>query len=207
MLAAMARARTRMSTAARRQQLLELGLAAFGAQPYDEVSTEAIAAAAGISHGLVFHYFATKRDYYLAVLRAASQELLDAALAAEGDDPLVRLHGGLATYFAFVERRAAPYGALLRGGVGSDRTVQAIVDRTRARFVAAIHRDLVALGVADDDELEVALRGWIGFVEAIALQWIDERRRRRRSKLTRERLVALAVRAMQGVLPIGTRLG
>ncbi len=203
-MARAARPRTRLSTTARRRQLLELGLEAFGSQPYDEVSIEAIAATAGISHGLVFHYFATKRDYYLEVLRAAASELISAALAGPGENALARLHAGLSTYFEFVERRAGPYRALLRGGVGSDRSAAAIVDATRAQFVAAIHRDLVALGVDDDEELRVAMYGWVGFVEAIALQWIEPGRKRRR--ITRARIVALASRAMLAIVPPGTLL-
>ena len=48
---------------------------AFTERPYDEVSTDDIAARAGISRGLLFHYYPTKHDYYVAVLRVAGSEI------------------------------------------------------------------------------------------------------------------------------------
>ena len=52
-----------MSTDARREQLLAAGAELLGRRPYDEVSIEEIAAAAGVSKGLLYHYFPTKKDF------------------------------------------------------------------------------------------------------------------------------------------------
>jgi len=43
----------------------------FIEQPYDAFSMDDVATAAGISKGLIYHYFPSKRDYYVAVLRKA----------------------------------------------------------------------------------------------------------------------------------------
>jgi AcrR family transcriptional regulator len=53
--------RTRLDVDERRTQLVELGLEHFGERAYDDVSIDAIAEAAGISKGLLYHYFPTKR--------------------------------------------------------------------------------------------------------------------------------------------------
>ncbi|MBP6848431.1 MAG: helix-turn-helix transcriptional regulator, partial [Kofleriaceae bacterium] len=58
--------RIRLDNDARRAQLLELGQKAFAERTYDEVSIDDIARAAGISKGLLYHYFPTKRDLYVA---------------------------------------------------------------------------------------------------------------------------------------------
>jgi AcrR family transcriptional regulator len=63
---------------ARRAQLVALGLKMLSTRPLDKVAIDDIAAEAGISRGLLFHYFPTKRDYHVAVARAAAQDLLDA---------------------------------------------------------------------------------------------------------------------------------
>jgi len=39
-----------------------------GRRPYDEVSIGEIAAAAGVSKGLLYHYFPTKKDFVPAAL-------------------------------------------------------------------------------------------------------------------------------------------
>src|SRR5262245_16949571 len=89
------RTRVRLSVDARRKQLLALGRQAFTAQRYDDVSTDAIATRAGVSRGLLFHYFPSKRDYHLAVLREAADELLAKAFAKQTGAPLERLAAGL----------------------------------------------------------------------------------------------------------------
>src|SRR5262249_47147954 len=59
----------RLEPDARREQLLECAIRLFGEQPYAEVSTSDIAREAGIARGLLNHYFGTKRDLYLEVVR------------------------------------------------------------------------------------------------------------------------------------------
>ena len=64
--------RERFEVDARRAQLLALGLVAFSERTYDDVSIEDIATTAGVSKGLVYHYFPSKRDFYIAALEDAA---------------------------------------------------------------------------------------------------------------------------------------
>ena len=66
--------RARLSTDARREQLVAFGVEMFSERPFDDVSIDDIAAAAGISKGLLYHYFPSKRDFYVETVRAASQD-------------------------------------------------------------------------------------------------------------------------------------
>jgi AcrR family transcriptional regulator len=68
--------RTRLDPDARRAQLVALGLRMLSTRPLDKVAIDDIAAEAGISRGLLFHYFPTKRDFHVAVARAAAADLL-----------------------------------------------------------------------------------------------------------------------------------
>src|SRR3954447_20353749 len=79
-----ARPRTRLENDARRAQLLELAQAAFAARSYDEVSIDDVARAAGVSKGLLYHYFPTKRDLYIAGLREAARQLIERTVVAPG---------------------------------------------------------------------------------------------------------------------------
>jgi AcrR family transcriptional regulator len=160
-----------MENDARRAQLVAHALGAFSGSSYDEVSMEEVAKAAGISKGLVYHYFPTKRHVYVAALREAARQLLaetaPSESEAEGD---AKLRRGLEAYLSFVEKHARAYTALLRGGVGVDDQVNAIVEGTRAKFV---DRFLSPSGATP--ALRLQLRGWIGFVEATALAWLEDR--------------------------------
>ncbi|MHB8879646.1 MAG: TetR/AcrR family transcriptional regulator, partial [Myxococcaceae bacterium] len=131
-----------------------------------------LARAAGISKGLLYHYFPTKRDYYVASLAYAARRLVDdTLLLPEPDLPAAeRLRRGLETYLDFVERHSTAFVALLRGGMGSDPKVTAILERTRATFVDRILEQVPA--ELATPLVRLALRGWVGFVEAVATEWV-----------------------------------
>src|SRR3954471_3691509 len=71
----------RLEPDARREQILECAVRLFGERPYASVSTTDIAREAGVARGLLNHYFGTKRDLYLEVVRemVVLPELDDAA--------------------------------------------------------------------------------------------------------------------------------
>ncbi|MEM8933103.1 MAG: TetR/AcrR family transcriptional regulator [Acidobacteriota bacterium] len=193
-----ASARRRLSPTERREHLLDLGLDLFGESSFDQLSTDEIADQAGISRGLLFHYFGSKRGYYVAVIREAADRLLDASQAVrdpplDGDPQRVQLD----VFLTFVEDNAGLYTLLMQSGVGVDRQVQVIVDETRAVIASR-----VAPALADDAEPSrgsaerFALVAWIGAVEAAAFEWADQRRRGATS-LDQSRLTEL----LMGMLP------
>jgi AcrR family transcriptional regulator len=171
--------RQRLETDERRAHLLELSMQAFSDRAYDDVSIDDIARAAGISKGLLYHYFPTKRDFYIAGLREAARQLTDKVLAAPTSAaPLEKLRHGLDTYLEHVLRHARAYRSLLRGGIGTDPEVAAVVEGVRATFRERLLEDAEGsplAGARDKPILRLALHGWIGFVEAATLDWCERR--------------------------------
>src|SRR5581483_2063824 len=53
----------------RRRQIITAATELFGQRHYASVSMQEIASAAGVTRGLLNHYFGSKRDLYLAVAR------------------------------------------------------------------------------------------------------------------------------------------
>jgi AcrR family transcriptional regulator len=166
--------RSRLEVDERRAQLLALGLTIFSERAYDDVAIDDIARAAGVSKGLLYHYFPTKRDFYVAALREAAQALIGQTIGADtGGKEGERLRRGLMTYLDFVERRGSAYVALMRGGIGSDPEVASILEDTR---VAILEHIMALLPPGMDGSLATtALRGWIGFVEAASIDWVARR--------------------------------
>ena len=97
--------RARLDVDERRAQLLALGLDLFSERAYDAISIDEIALAAGISKGLLYHYFPTKRDFYAAAIREASRQLLEFTRPDESAPPIERMRRVLDAYLAYVERR------------------------------------------------------------------------------------------------------
>jgi AcrR family transcriptional regulator len=166
--------RSRLSTDERRGQLVALGIDIFSERPFDEVSIDDIAAAAGISKGLLYHYFPSKRDFYVAVIRSAADEMQALTEPDPSLPPRERLAAALERYLAYVETHARGYATVLRAGIGSDPAVAEIVEEVRGAMVARLLADLpVAAGGDAPVALRVAVRGWVGFVEAASLDWLE----------------------------------
>ena len=189
--------RARLDVDERRAQLLALGLDLFSQRAYDAISIDEIALAAGISKGLLYHYFPTKRDFYAAAIREASRQLLECTRPDESAPPMERLSRGLDAYLAYVEHRGPAYSALLRGGIGSDPSVAGIVQETRDRFLERVMENFPAAEIGPT--LRVTLRGWIGFVEAASLDWVERR------ELGREDLRELCTEVLMQAITVATR--
>jgi AcrR family transcriptional regulator len=164
--------RSRLRPDARRRQLLEVGVPLVSQVPYHELSLDAVAEAAGISRPLVYRYFPTKRAFYVEALRFAAEQLLDLIAEASVGEPEQALRGGLSTYLGYVEEHAQAYRTILRGDLGGDPEVIAIVDGVRQ----AISRRVLSFLRREEPLpplLRLAVLGWIGFVEAVSLDWAE----------------------------------
>ncbi|MFJ8105515.1 TetR/AcrR family transcriptional regulator [Streptomyces sp. NPDC096132] len=167
--------RRRMGVEERRQQLIGVALELFAQRSPDEVSIDEIAAAAGISRPLVYHYFPGKLSLYEAALKRASEDLAS-RFAEPHEGPLgSRLLRVMRRYFDFVDEHGPGFSALMRGGpaVGSS-TTNALIDSVRQ---AAYEQILTHLGITDPPaRLELVVRSWISLAESTALIWLDGRR-------------------------------
>jgi hypothetical protein len=60
----------------------------------------------------------------------------------------------------------------MRGGIGSDPEVALVVEGVRSRlFQLLLSGSPLAGMVAGEPTVELAVRGWIGFVEAASIDW------------------------------------
>jgi len=163
--------RARYSVDERRAQLLELGLRLFAGKAYDEVSIDDIACAAGVSKGLLYHYFGGKRAFYVACVENAAGQLFERTDTDPTLPEPTRARAGIEAYFDYAKEHETSYVALMRSGIGNDPEVAAIVDRTRGRIV---NRMLESMGVEPTRPVfRAAARSWIGQVEAACLHWMD----------------------------------
>ncbi|WP_338898663.1 TetR/AcrR family transcriptional regulator [Streptomyces sp. TG1A-60] len=168
-------ARRRMGVEERRQQLIGVALELFGRRSPDEVSIDEIAAAAGISRPLVYHYFPGKLSLYEAALTRAADDLANRFVEPHEGPLGARLLRVTHRFFDFVDAHGPGFSALLRGGpaVGSSRT-NALIDGVRQ---AACVQILSHLDVKDPPaRLELVVRSWISLAESTALIWLDGRR-------------------------------
>ncbi|MFJ8232205.1 TetR/AcrR family transcriptional regulator [Streptomyces sp. NPDC094448] len=167
--------RRRMGVEERRQQLIGVALELFSARSPDEVSIDEIAAAAGISRPLVYHYFPGKQSLYEAALRRAADDLA-LRFREPPEGPLgARLLRVMRRYFDFVDEHGPGFSALMRGGpAAGSTTTNAMIDEVRQ---AAYEQILAHLRIGEPPvRLALVIRSWVSLAESTALQWLDGRR-------------------------------
>ncbi len=135
-------AKRRLSTDARRKQLLASGARLLAQRPYDEVSIEEIARAAGVSKGLLYHYFPTKREFLIAAIERGQEELAELTAPDPDLPPAEQLGASLDRFLDFVEEHEAAYSAIFRSRGGGDAEIQAALEAGRRQRMDAVIESL-----------------------------------------------------------------
>jgi AcrR family transcriptional regulator len=158
-----------MTTEARREQLLAFGRQHFAEHGYEAMPMDAIAECAGVSKGLLYHYFGNQRGFYMETVRTVTDEVI-AIIELAADPPFDQAFRAMVTRFVgYVQEHGAIYTALVRGGLGSDTEVNELLDRVR---VSSMSRILERLGIHQPSALsQIAIYGWVSLVENACAEW------------------------------------
>ena len=193
------RTRRRLSTEERREQLLSVGARLFAQSPYDDVWIERVAEIAGVSRGLLYHYFPTKSEFFAAVVERESRRMLRLTAAVPGIPVRDQITTGLDTFLTYVETHAQGFRAFHRAEATGDPAARKVY---RDGLAAQEHQILEALA-ADPEAaattrdmltLRLAVRGWLAFMVAVCLEWLEE------PQLPREQVRDLCARALLGAI-------
>jgi AcrR family transcriptional regulator len=173
-------AKRRLSTDDRREQLLVSGVRLLEKRPYDEVSIEEIARAAGVSKGLLYHYFPTKNDFLIAAIERGQDELAELTAPDPSLPPAEQLSASLERFLDFVEEHEAAYSAIFRSRGGGEPEIQAALEAGRRQRMDAVIDSLASWEAAPADVertpvLETTVQGWFFFVEGSVLRWLEHR--------------------------------
>ena len=158
--------RTRLTRDDRRRQLLGIGLAKLVDKPIHDLSVDEVAAEAGISRGLLCHYFPTKRDFYRECIAAAGRRILRTTAPDPDLPPEEQVRDMVRLFVEQIDRRRDFYLSLLHGTGAADlavvRVYDDIWDQATARVLGCL-----TLGT---EQAEV-VHGWWMYVEDRALSW------------------------------------
>lgn len=184
--------RVRLSPEERRRQLITLGTRMLGERALEDISVGEIAEQAGISRGLLFHYFSSKQEFHLAIVANANAELLARTAPDRTLELGAMLRDAVRRYVDYASENRTSYLALLRRPAGAE--LMALVDATRTAQAARI---LAELPLPQDDparpRLALVVRGWIAFVEEVTLSWLTD------ETITREQLIETLVDSLPGL--------
>lgn len=188
-----ARKRVRLDYDDRHAQILSAARRLFCSRPYSEVSMSDLAEAAGVTRGLLHHYFGSKRDLYLAVVRQLIKIPAMPLPDARGLERESVWDQSVDGWMHLIEaNRDLWLTAVGAGGVGRDPELSQILDEGRE---ATAQRCLEALGISRADtteEMRSVVRAYGGMVEEVTREWLE------RGRLTRAQARVL----LRGALPL-----
>jgi AcrR family transcriptional regulator len=164
---------TRLQVDERRRQLIEVGSALFAEHAFEEISMRQIAQAAGISKALLYHYFPSKTELFKAAVEQHATELQSLIEPAGGGDPFQELSARLDAYLAWIEANARTWSKLMQSATTLPEA-RTIVEGFRAHTLEQILTRLTT-NRTPRPALRTALNGWLGYIDAAILDWIEHR--------------------------------
>lgn len=180
----------RLDVDERRQQLLERGAELFTSHPYDKLSMSKIAAEAGISKGLLYHYFPSKKAFFEATLSAWAEQLQERTEADPDLPPVEQLQYSLNGFLSMVEENAVAYRNLMQSATVPE--IRDLIEEVRRRTAERILEGLYADGAPP--KARIAVSGWLWFMDGACLDWIEHR------DVEREELRDLLLGVLMGAL-------
>ena len=192
--------RTRLSSEARREQLLAIGVEMLQSKRLEDLSIDDIASQAGISRGLLFHYFDSMQDFQISVASRIMRGLVDRLDEAAGDElpPEQRLLTSLAVYIDYIAERPDVYRSVVRGA-SSHEGMRAMADETREQVVDLVLANVAATLSAsgrtiDAPAVRIGAHAWIAMTEELVARWLTD------AVIDRDELITRIVAPLPGLL-------
>ena len=183
----------RLGATQRRDQLLDVANALIAERGYADVSIEGIASSAGVTRGLVHHYFGGRKEVYVALVERLGAVREDQLPPPVGRSARARVDNSVSRWLDWTEANRTIYlGTIAPGEDIADPEVRRVVADLRGRAVALLtsfHSDIAQ----DSPRLRYALECWTGLNRAATRRWL-------RGEATREATHELLASTLEYVL-------
>jgi AcrR family transcriptional regulator len=184
---------SRLDPTQRREQILEAANALFAERGYDDVSIEDIASSAGVTRGLVHHYFGGRNDVYIALLERLGAQREQELSPPVGRSARARVADSVSRWLDWTEQNRTVWLATIAHGEDiADPEVRRVVAKLVHRAVALLttfHADIAH----DSPRLRYALECWTALNRAATGRWLQ-------GQATREQTHELLASTLEHVL-------
>jgi AcrR family transcriptional regulator len=183
----------RLDPARRRDQILDAANALFAERGYDAVSIEDIASAAGVTRGLVHHYFGGRKDVYIGLLERLGAQRESELRPPVGRSARARVADTVSRWLDWTQANRTIWLATIAHGEDiADPDVSRVVAdlvRRAVAILAAHHADIAQ----DTPRLRYALECWTALNRAATRRWL-------RGEATRDATHELLASTLEHVL-------
>ena len=164
--------RQRLSAEERQDEIVRAAVGLAATQGMDNVTTQGIADAIGVTQGAIFRHFPTKDTIWLAVVHWVRGRLLSVIdrAASQADDPLDAVKRIFFAHVAFAEKNPAVPRLLLATNPQLKRLTQEFLDGYEAKL-ASLLADARALGLVRSDlEEDTAAALLIAIIQGLVIR-------------------------------------
>jgi len=175
-----------------RERLLQAAYAFIAERPFDSVTVDEIADAAGVAHGLLFHYFGSKQGLYLEIMRDAAEQLEKIHLEEHppGVTPQEKLATFLRRHMDFIRQWPTAYAVYSRGALSGE--VREIWEQSKQRALRIV---LQYFEIPQPTRRHLALaRAWLALFDELVLAWLQE------STIGKDSVVQISVDTFRDVI-------
>jgi AcrR family transcriptional regulator len=170
----MSRTTARLRPDERRTQILAAARRVLLADPHRELTVELVAAEAGVSPALLFHYFGSKKKFQYAVIEEAAAEVMLRTAPDPSLPPDEQLRAGIRAFVRAVLEAPQLYRATLLMSAAGDPEIRTLHSDLRRVFSQWVIGAVAERGIEVTPVVELACHGWQGYVEQTLLVWIDD---------------------------------
>ena len=171
----------------------------FAERPFSDVWIEEVAEQAGVSRGLVYHYFPNKRDFYSAIVKHGSDNAIRVSSPDLSLPPMQRLRSSIDHFLEYVEANENAVRSVHRGQHSVDEEIRSVI-----RDARDAQADRIVSYLLPDEPptptLLLALEGWMHFNDAVIFDWLDTH------AIERDKLLDLMTGALAGILVAAFRV-
>jgi AcrR family transcriptional regulator len=165
---------SRLDPGQRRDQILDAANVLFAQRGYDEVSVEDVANAAGVTRGLVNHYFGGRKEVYIGLLERLGAIREEQLPPPTGRSARARIADTVSRWLDWTQdNREIWLATIAHGDDIADPQVRQVVSdlvHRAVKLLIAHHADIAH----DSPRLRHALECWTALNRAATRQWLRD---------------------------------
>jgi AcrR family transcriptional regulator len=166
---------SRLTAAARRAQLIEIGREVFAERGYAATSVEEIVARANVSKPILYDHFGGKEGLYAVVVDRELEYILNRIVeAVSSGSPRARLEGATLAYLTYVQEHPSGFAVLLRDAPQLQRSCEmpALMYELAERIGKVFSEQFQEAGY-DPESAPIYAHALVGMVAFVGQWWTE----------------------------------
>ena len=167
------RTRTRLPPATRRDEILDTARRLFAERGYATVSASEVAREAGVTPGLLHHYFGGKRGLFETLVQRLGPQILEVVRVDTTRTVRARTRSFATSWLDWVDAHRQIW--LATAGLDenlAEPEVREIVERIRERVIDGLIADYPAT-LSDEPPIRLMLQSFLAFSRVVVRNWLD----------------------------------